>query len=161
MTITSQEEKYIHFVSCIDSLDSAWRLICTVKEQRGLGNPLIGAAFRYALIEYSKPYTKSQGVVKRNWFLDATFVPQDMLDLHKRITNARDQIHAHSDLTVIEAKLHVSEIQGMPPFISRNRIHGLEEFNNIDDIQLLIEATLDNMYTEEKRLAASLPSQLS
>lgn len=51
----------------------------------------------------------------------------------------------------------MNEISGESPLISKNIIHGLEEFNNIDDIQRLIEATLDNMSIEEKRLTAAFP----
>jgi hypothetical protein len=131
-----------------------------VKEQKGLDNPLLGAAFRYALIEYSKPYTESRGTVKNKRRLDTAHVPRDMYDLHQRIIDARDQILAHSDLTVLAAKIYMNEIRGMPPLISKNKIHGLEEFKNIDDIQRLIETTLDNMYVEEKRLAEVFPSGL-
>jgi hypothetical protein len=158
--MTEQEERYVHFVSCISALNNAWRLICSIKEQQGLSNSLIGAAFRYALIEYSKPYTESRGTVKKKWRLDTTHVPQDMQDLHKRITDARDQVHAHSDLTVMDAKILMNEIRDMPPLISQNIISGLEELKNIDAIQRLIEATLENMYEEEKRLVPQLPCNL-
>jgi hypothetical protein len=83
-----------------------------------------------------------------------------MQDLHKRITDARDQVHAHSDLTVMDAKILMNEIRDMPPLISQNIISGLEELKNIDAIQRLIEATLENMYEEEKRLVPQLPCNL-
>ena len=90
--------------------------------------------------------------------LPTAYVPQDMHDLHQRIIDARDQIHAHSDLTVMDAKLHLSEIRGMPPILIRNNVSGLEEFQNIGEIQRLIEMTLANMYEEEIILVTKLPT---
>ena len=59
-------------------------------------------------------------------------------------------MHAHADLTILEAKLYLTETQGAPSvIISGNNIHGLEELSNIDGIIRLIEGTLDNMYAEQ------------
>ena len=57
--MTDQEEEFVHFVSCIASLNNAWRLINSIKSESG--NRLVGPAFRYALVEYSKPYRESRG----------------------------------------------------------------------------------------------------
>ncbi len=56
-----QEEQYVHFVSSTDNLNNAWQILQNIKQilqenKQGKGNPLVGAAFRFALIEYSKPY---------------------------------------------------------------------------------------------------------
>ncbi len=81
-----------------------------------------------------------------------------MQELHKRIIDSRDQIHAHSDLAVMDAKLYVHESQGVRfSTILQNVITGVEEFKNIDEIQKLIESTLENMYEKEKLLEAKLP----
>ena len=152
--MTDQEEEFVHFVSCIESLNNAWRLINIIKTDRG--NPLIGPAFRYALVEYSKPYRESRGRGRKRR-LDASCIPTDMLALHERGTDSRDQVHAHSDLTVMDAKLYVHEVQGQRfTGIIQNIITGVEELPNIERIQKLIEGTLDNMYAKEKILAAAL-----
>lgn len=153
--MTDQEEGYIHFVSCIASLNTAWRLINIIKVERD--NPLIGPAFRYALVEYSKPYSESRGSGRKRR-LDTSCIPPDTLDLHKRVTDSRDQVHAHSDLKLMDAKLYVHEVQGQRiTGIVQNFITGVEELPNIEEIQKLIEGTLDNMYAKEKVLAAALP----
>lgn len=84
-------------------------------------------------------------------YLAETWVPPEYLALHRRILAARSKVHAHADLTVLEAQLHISEIQGKQ-YISRvqNMIHGLEEIGNIDAIISLIEGTLSNMYAEQE-----------
>lgn len=153
--MTDQEEEFVHFVSCIASLNNAWRLINRIKAESG--NPLVGPAFRYALVEYSKPYRESRSR-RRKRRLDTSCIPTDMLALHERITNSRDQAHAHSDLTIMDAKLYVHEVQGQRfAGIVQNIITGVEELPNIEEIQKLIEGTLDNMYAREKIIEAALP----
>lgn len=152
--MTDQEEEFVHFVSCIASLNNAWRLINIIKAESG--NLLVGPAFRYALVEYSKPYRDSRGSGRKRR-LDTSCIPTDMLALHERVTDSRDQVHAHSDLTVMDAKLYVHEVQEQRfTGIVQNTITGVEELPNIKRIEKLIEGTLDNMYAKEKVLAAAL-----
>jgi hypothetical protein len=153
--VNHQEEQYVHFVSCTDSLNSAWRILHEIKVSPG--NSLIGAAFQFAVIEYAKPYTISFGVTGRHK-LDDRYVPSAHRDLHKRLIDTRNQILAHSDLTVMEAKLHVANISvGQRAFIVQNVIHGAMELTNIDSIIDLIEQTLLPMYIETERLEKQLP----
>jgi hypothetical protein len=160
--MTEQEEKYVHFGSCIDDLNSAWRLLHEIKQCKG--NSLVGAAFQFALIEYSKPYKVSLGAVSNSkgrpipYKLDESRIPPKHIELHKRIIDARDQIHAHSDLTVMEAKLYVKNSpQGRVVGAVQNKITGTEELSKIDAIIGLIEETLDRMYEDVKQLEAALP----
>ena len=120
-------------------------------------NPLVAPAFRFALIEYCKPYKWSRGV-NRNFKLDTSFIPKSLLPLHERIVNSRDQVHAHSDLTIMEAKLHVYELMGQrSTLIAENVVTGVEELPHLAKIIGLIEATLDKMEIELKFLEAALP----
>lgn len=153
--MTEQEEQFVHFVSCITWLNNAWRLLNMIHVQ--FENPLIGPAFRFALIEYCKPYKLSCGV-NRKFKLGTSFIPKEYLPLHEQIISSRDQIHAHSDLTVMDAKLDVHEFMGQRyTLIPQNNIHGTEELSNLQEIVTLIEATLDNMYAQEKVLENALP----
>jgi hypothetical protein len=146
--MTEQEESFVHFVSCITWLNNAWRLLNMIHTQSE--NPLIGPAFRFALIEYCKPYKLSRGINKM-FKLETLSIPKECLPLHERIISSRDQIHAHSDLTVMDAKLHVHEFMGQRyTLIPQNKIDCTEELSNLQEIVALIEATLDNMYAEEK-----------
>lgn len=160
--MAEQEEKYVHFISCIDDLNNAWRLLEEIKQHEK--NYLLGAAFQFALIEYSKPYKTSFGTALNSkgkptsYKLDESHIPTMHLELHKRITDARDQILAHSDLTVKEAKLYVTNsLQGKIVSTVQNKIYGTEEFSNIDTIINLVEQTLDSMYLEAERLETLLP----
>ncbi|MBU1420055.1 MAG: hypothetical protein KKI15_16340 [Proteobacteria bacterium] len=161
--MTKQEEKYLHFVSCINDLNNAWRLLHKIKKTHE-GNSLAGAAFQFALIEYSKPFKTSFGAVSNSrnkplqYKLDESYIPAKYIGLHKKIIEARDQIHAHSDLTVREAKLYVkNSSQGKIVGAVENKISGTEEFSKIDDITDLIEQSLDSMYLEVKQLEVALP----
>ena len=147
-------EQFVHFVSCITWLNNAWRSLDMIHTQSG--NPLIGPAFRFALVEYCKPYKLSHGI-NRKFKLDTSFIPKERLPLHERIISSRDQIHAHSDLTVMDAKLHVHEFMGQRyTLIPQSIIHGTEELPNLQEIVALIEATLDNMYAPKKCLRMRL-----
>ena len=153
--MTEQEEYFVHFASCIIWLNNAWRLLNTIHTQPK--NPLSGSAFRFALIEYCKPYKLSHGNNKK-FKLDTSLIPKELVPLHERIIASRDQIHAHSDLTVMDARLHVHEFMGQRyTLIPQNIIDTTEEFPNLQEIVTLIEATLDNMYIQVKVLEAQLP----
>jgi len=157
-----QEEQYVHFVSSTDNLNNAWQILQNIKQilqenKQGKGNPLVGAAFRFALIEYSKPYKCSRGIIKK-YKLNNEHVPIKHSKLHGRILDARDEILAHSDLTVMEAKVYITNTEhGRFVQMGQNVIYGTEELPNIDAIIDLIEKTLDSMYIEVKRLEAALP----
>ncbi len=60
--MTEQEEEFLHLASCIENLNSAWRILQELKTEKATP-VLIDAAFQYALIEYSKPYKVSYGNV--------------------------------------------------------------------------------------------------
>ncbi len=153
--MTEQEEHFVHFASCITWLNNAWGLLNEIHAQPE--NPLIGSAFRFALIEYSKPYKLSRGV-NRPFKLDTSLVPKAHLPLHEQIITSRDQIHAHTDLTVMQAKLHVHKVMGHRyTLIPQKIITGVEELPNLQMVIELIEATLDRMYIQEKVLEAQLP----
>ena len=151
-----QEEEYAHLVSCISSLNEAWNVLHNIKKNHG--NSLVNPAFQFALVEYSKPYKNSFGEVKRTHKLGNEHIPLKHLNLHNKIINARDQIHAHSDLTVDEAKVYVTNTSyGKHVGISKNVIHDTEMIGEIDTIIELIEQSLDSMYKKVKQLEAALP----
>ena len=157
--MTQQEEEYVHFVSCIGNLNEAWKILHNIKENDGC--VLVNPAFQFALIEYSKPYKKSYGEIKKFHKLEndpPKHVSTHYLDLHKKIVDDRDKIFAHSDLTVDEAKVYVSNTNyGKHVGISKNITYDTEMLGKIDTIIDLIEKSLDSMYKEVKRLEAALP----
>jgi len=164
--MSEQEEKYIHLANSIDSLNTAWRILKKIKEEKG--NPLAGFAFQFALIEYSKPYKDSnsarlneKGKPLHKYRLGIEYVPQKYLMLHRRILNARDKIHAHLDLDIRDAKVYVQSTErGRNIMRSQNIIDGTQEMRNIDDIISLIEGTLDAMREEAKKLGDNLPANI-
>jgi hypothetical protein len=126
-------------------------------------SPLINSAFQFALIEYCKPYTRSDGRAldsngkEAKYKLGTNYIPPDCLSLHKRILNARNKIHAHKDLTLMEARVILSKThEGQAASIFQNFIHGSEELRNIDSIIDLIHRTLVKMNPEAYRLESLL-----
>lgn len=155
--MTDKEEKYVHFVSCIENLNEAWRILQDIIENKD--NPLARAAFQFLLIEYSKPYKESRGNAKSRHKLDDTHVPDEHKALHKRILDFRDQVNAHTDLTIKEANLIVARLSdgSKCATLIQNKIHGTQEIQNIGDIDDLIVKTLDSMYRTAKELESVLP----
>ncbi len=161
--MTPERDYFVFFRESNWHLNTAWRILKEIKT--GAGTPiLVNAAFQFALIEYCKPYKRSNGNIRNakgkfnQHQLDLKFIPPEYLPLHQRIIDARDTIHAHGDLTAIDAEVYVKESphEKIVGYI-RKGIDGTKEIKNIDSIIYLIEQTLDSMYKEEKRLTQSLP----
>jgi len=150
------EERYIHSSCCLEWLNESWSLLCKLRDDRH--NPLVGAAFRFALILYAKPYRQSHGPNTWRLQLDSAFVPPEHLDLHDKVLAERDHLHAHSDLTVMDAvvSVHTFEEQRYA-LVVRNRIDPTKLLSRLDDVISLVEGSLDLMYVEAKRLEALLP----
>lgn len=159
--MTKQEEEFLHLAICIENLNSSWRILQELKDKKG-SPVLINAAFQFSLIEYSKSFKISYGNVsneKRKLKLDTKYIPDKYLELHNRILNARDKLHAHSDLTLWDAKVYVrSSEYGKSVNYSKNNISGTEEFKNIESIIALIEETLHVLYKKEIELKQKLPT---
>jgi hypothetical protein len=151
----TEEERYIHFVSCIGHLNKAWGILQDIKQNKG--NRLVGPAFQFALIEYSKPYVESRGIVKAHR-LGIKHVPSQYRTLHKEILTERKTIHAHSDLTVDDAKVYVANTKyGKYVGIVRNIVYDTEKLTKINDIIDLIEKSLASMSVRVRQLEAALP----
>ena len=150
-----RNERFIHFDICTYRLNGAWRTLKTIKEN--CSHPLVGPAFRFALVEYAVPYTGSDGTSKKRYRLGTQYVPTKLLRLHERLVASRNQIQAHADLSILNAKLSYVDLDGERLVsIGQDNINGLEELAHIDEIIRLIEGTLDNMYADRENLKREL-----
>jgi len=149
------EERYVHFACCLEWLNESWALLRALKAQRE--NPLFASSFRFALVLYAKPYRESRGIAVRKHRLDATFIPDQYVALHKEIVDERDQLHAHSDLTVMDALLavHTFEEQKYAVMV-RNHLDLTRLASRIDEVICLVEKTIDRMNVEVKALEKQL-----
>ena len=109
---TQTKEDFLHFAVCLQRLLSALGTLQVIKASPD--HPLAVPAFRFALVEYSMPYTDSRGSEKPYYKLKDSYVPKEHLALHKKILEARHTLHAHADLTVMSAKVFVTKTRGMP-----------------------------------------------
>jgi len=150
--MTPAEEHYVHFTECIESLTSAWRIL---KQLDPVAPGVIrAAAYRMALVEYAKPYKASYGKHKRGrqkgYVLPAPSLPAEDLALRTQLLDLRDQVLAHSDLTLKDARVYASRVQGQP-FVAIGA-NQLPSFPNTSAVIALIERTLDLMYIQLEQL---------
>jgi hypothetical protein len=119
---------------------------------------LFNASFRYTLIEYSKPFKNSKGLVKyRNSISANDFVPEKYRNLHNRIIDARDQFHAHCDISILDPQLHFTNNDDeTSAVIIKNIIHGTQEYKNSYHLIELINMSLDLMDIELIRLKTKI-----
>jgi len=149
--MTPAEEDFVHYVDCIDSLNRAWSIL----QQLGTSeqpSAIRGAAFLFALIEYEKPYTRSHGVHGRRK-LPPPKLPE-LLVLHQQILDLRNQVLAHSDLTLKQARLHLHSFNGKPYYIVASNVAA--SLPSREAVIRLIERTLDQMYVERDERLQSL-----
>jgi hypothetical protein len=166
MKITKAEEKYVHFEECRESLNRAWRIL--QKLRTTTMEPIIYyAAYSFALVEYAKPYKCSRGIhsTKEDPHPYRRKLPEPLADelaLHQKILSLRDQVLAHSDMTLEDAngkkvpRSHVS--------VARNNGRAsiviwqnyTSEFPEIAAVIQLIEHTLENMKKEKHQLVDAL-----
>ena len=137
-------EDHLHLLVCIDRLNAAWRTLGEIASNPK--HPLAGPAFRYALVEYATVFSRSDGYQRRRT-LSPECVPANHLALHQRIMAARHSIHAHADLTVLNARIEVGYINGHKHIGHiQDYIHGLEELPNLSHVSELIERVMDTVY---------------
>lgn len=152
--MTPARERYLHLFCCAEWLNEAWRLLQMVRDHRD--SPLAGAAFRYASILYAKLYKFSHGD-EGKYKLDGRYVPVESLQLHQRLVDDRDQIHAHSDLRRMEAVVEPVHFQdGTRASISRSIIYPTATMTQIDMFISLIEGTLDALEADLRSQEAQL-----
>ncbi len=153
--MTPAEEKYVHHVSCIDDLNRAWSILQELR-RASERTAVHAAAFAFALIEYAKPYTRSDGVYKQGrhgYALPPPDLEPEELALHHQILNLRRQALAHSDLTFKEATVYRDARGG----VSRpGVISNVPPLPDCDAVIRLIERTLDRMYADRVRMEGSL-----
>ena len=158
--MTDVHEDHLHILVCMERLNAAWNTLKQI--QASLDQPLVGPAFRYALVEYATAFNNSHSPSKKNRKLSPSLVPSAHSGLHQRLINARDSIHAHADLTIFEAQLEVHLVAGEKQISCvRNFIHGLEELKNLPEVIELVEGVLRNLYDEHeksRRRIADYPS---
>ena len=154
--LTPSEEAYVHYAECIESLNRAWQIL-TLLRAIDRKTAIHAAAFRFALIVYAKPYTRSDGTFKHGrdaYKLPPPNLPAELLALHQQILDLRDQVLAHTDLTLKEAQLYITSHAGHSLVMVGSS--SLPTFPDGEEVIKLIEYTLDKMYVEIERLKNTL-----
>lgn len=142
------DEEYIHYQEGLTSLNRAWRTLCEL-EKTPSGSAIWSAAYRMAVVEYCKPFTKSW-ISKNEWCkLPLPDVPDESRLLHDRLLDLRNQVMAHSDLNILDAKICYDKTAEFPiPLISKNI---LGNFPSVTEIKSQVETVLDALYQQETK----------
>ena len=156
-----ERERYLHLFCCAEWLNEAWALLQRIRENPE--SPLAGAALRYASILYAKPYKFSHGDYDKHK-IDGRYIPVEFIELHKRLVDDRDRVHAHTDIKRMDAMVEPIHFQdGTRASISRSIIYPPAILENIDQFILLIEGTIDaleiDLRLKESQLRVSSPRE--
>lgn len=162
--MTPKEEQHAHLEECIGSLNEAWTILQALRATTEK-TAIHAAAFRYALVAYARPYTRSDGEHRKGrdpYILQAPNLTPQEVELHGQIINLRSQVLAHSDLTVKQASVYVGRYAGDASTIIVS--NSLPSFPDIVSVISLIEHTLDLLYQQrtqsENDLAQRPPDKL-
>jgi len=142
------EEEYVHFQESVTSLNRAWRTLCEL-EKTPSGNAIWSAAYRMAVVEYCKPFTHSQISKEERYKLPIPNIPDDSMLLHLRLLELRNQVMAHSDLSVLDTKVCYDKTAKFPfPLMFKNVV---DNFPSITEIKNQVETVLDALYQQESQ----------
>ncbi len=125
------DEEYTHYQESITSLNRAWRTACEL-ESTNPGNAIWSAAYRMVIVEYCKPFKKSnlKKGVRHN--LKTPDLSPNLEALHKELINLRDKVMAHSDIDVLDANVVYDKSAQYPvPMIAKNSLNALPDISNI------------------------------
>ncbi|MDP5189226.1 hypothetical protein [Rheinheimera baltica] len=140
------DEEYVHFQESITSLNRAWRTLCEL-EKAPSGNAIWSAAYRMVIVEYCKPFTNSQINESKRHKLPAPSLTDEGKKLHARLLDLRNQVMAHSDLSVLDAKVCYDQTAEFPvPLIVQNVLGNLPI---VSEVKNQVEAVLDTLYQQE------------
>ncbi|MBR9865871.1 MAG: hypothetical protein GYB18_02015 [Oceanospirillales bacterium] len=138
-------EEYVHFQESITSLNRSWRILCEL-ENAPSGNAIWSAAYRMVIVEYCKPFTISQINENERYTLPLPNLPDEAKNFHARLLKLRNQVMAHSDLRVLDAKVFYDQTDEYPvPLIVQN-VQG--NFPKVSEIRNQVEAVLDALYQQ-------------
>jgi hypothetical protein len=154
----SNAEVFLHLQNCFGDLDDARNVLRAVKDlDSGLGL-VRDAAFKYAVVAYCRAYTASRGekgTPRRK--LDTHYVPEGFGELHTELLDCRHEMYAHSDRTILDAKVSVHEFgEKKLPFRIQNVVYPLELMRKIDEIIELTELTMDKIINASELLKEKL-----
>ncbi len=150
MTRTQQEEQFVYFQECRNSLHSAWAILDSLTDTDA-NNVVVSAAYRMAIIEYAKPFTKTFGSHTNHYlpnYHNIEFTTEQKL-LHEYLLKLRKKVLAHSDIPVLDPKVIYGELAGKPShLIIKNRGLDLPSRNLIKDLIGSVIEQLEPLITE-------------
>lgn len=142
------DEEYVHFQESITSLNRAWRTLCEL-ENAPSGNAIWSAAYRMVIVEYCKPFTISQINRSERHKLPLPSLTDDCNNFHARLLELRNQVMAHSDLSVLDAKVCYDQTTEFPvPIIAKNVLGNLP---SVSEMKNQVEAVLDALYQQNSQ----------
>lgn len=142
-------DKYIHYLESMKSLNGSWRVLKklqTIEDQTEVWM----AAYRMCLIDYCKPFKKSNGA-NGKLILEVPELPQNLQDVHDYVIKVRDKILAHSDLEPLNVKIINREYSEnkYPPIICTD----IPNFPVIELMLELVEAVIIRLTKLEKEFS--------
>lgn len=140
-------------------MDDARNVLRSLKDLDSGLSLVRDAAFKYAVVAYCRAYTASEGKkgTPRRKLLDTHYVPEGFSELHTELLDCRHEMYAHSDRSILDAKVSVHEFgEKKVPFRIQNVVYPLELMSKIDEIIELTELTMDKIINASELLKEKL-----
>jgi len=105
----------------------------------------MAAAYRMAVIEYAKSFTKTFGEHSEHYLPNyhEIIFTSEQDSLHKYLLTLRKKVLAHSDIPILEPKVYLGEIAGEPfPLLIKNIAPSLPEHG---EVKKLIETIINQL----------------
>ena len=144
----------IHLDVCVERLSSCHVNLQDVKAN--LTHPLAGPAFRYAVVEYMTLFNQSKDGQGHSRKVPVDCIPANHVALHERLKKTRNQLLAHSDMSVLDGSLGFKDMRGLP-ITTTTLTHqdDLAELKNVDEFLDLVQSVRNYLFAERRaRLAA-------
>lgn len=159
--MTPEEEAHLHLEECINGLNESWSILQELRSANA-NSAIFAGAYRYALIAYTRPYTRSDGEHKKGrsgYIRPKPNLSQEELTLHQRIIDLRHDFLAHADLDAMKASVYVGRFGGVAQSIIG--YSAVPDFPQIDTVISLIENSLDLLYVERTQSLERLAPPVS
>lgn len=148
------EERYVFYRMATEDFRLAHRSIAMMSRYKR--NDILMVLIRDAIVAYARPFSGNKGNYSRNLSVPKIMVPSDLLDIHRKTMQYRNQVFAHTDIPARDPDLGrwaEGDLIGYP--ISTRGFHFETFRDHADPLNRLIVEVSSNLVAEIRNIEKS------